>query len=969
MKASDLYEECEKYPEAVEVLIESDAKLYLEAAAKAKRFEDNDPHTSFEFSSSSIAKTYILKYCKPPEKISESEDKIFNGLLPYIKDSEYQILLLKHAKRFSEAIDRLRHSHNYIQFYRLAFAQGSNVVLKKSPAPNAFSDSYYDLALQLSLMQGLDDIHNALVIHSGRAYFSIQKPYIVLKLTQLENLLRTCGDSLIQINAALLLARFDSSKIKEAVEICRKYKCLPGEVELITYYLCNKSLPGINCSFHDQLEISNKIQYLLSLERDVLLAQYKGILGLHEGKDDEFYLKQEDYPVKLRCSFETGCYLLSHESQDIWLQQPHRLSQGKRILRDIDGMLILSPDILAHKITGHLKSRLKLVEKSLAAHISQSPLYKYHFSQRKYCFSSAQFDTEAAHFHLEFCMSVLLRKLEFNKSTAMELLRCYHSIETSHYFPICENYSSNIDIIRGGAWRTLQSLTTVWMKKCINTRDRDKFDFLKLWEQSAITKLLPILRENLEYHKESTRDVQKVALQKATISWLDICQNILSNPLSTCRSFFFECVPQLIKLKQNLSSIIDAMSIHGTITLMLISSLSSTSTVIPQMYDRALSVYENLISKRRERNIISSVCYNLKFATKERSSTRLLKNATKVLQQALNQLIFCLTRKVINRPGHLRDYLILILTLLVNAIMLQPTPLAISKFHLQLNKGLERILKRKWKFQFDYEKVYISIQQASSTSDFLKIIEYLLCPNGSSGRYEALMTIVRGRRGFEMNILSDKDVLALPPITITGFERIPRVLHIPELVSTSLVPESERREKLYFQFHYKFQDVKYSTKIASATCQPPWMKLPESPDSELTQPPITGAGSLCHICKVEFQSKDEHMKSGSHAKNLAFYRQFSMLHDTKYTHCDSKLRQFLPRLSKKAKKVIEHILDNNDRMIQSIYEEGQWESGIDLLLTCCIPNIENILESLNHFPAVNLIIVARKCTQTTASSQ
>ena len=158
-------------------------------------------------------------------------------------------------------------------------------------------------------------------------------------------------------------------------------------------------------------------------------------------------------------------------------------------------------------------------------------------------------------------------------------------------------------------------------------------------------------------------------------------------------------------------------------------------------------------------------------------------------------------------------------------------------------------------------------------------------------------------------------------------------------------------------------------KKASDTCQPPWMKILESPDSaaEVTfQLPITGGGSLCPICQVEFRNKNVHMKSGNHTKKLAIYWQFSMLHDTKYTHCASKLSQFMPRLNKEAKEIIKLILDNNDKMIQSIYEEGQWESGIDLLLTYSIPNIENTLESLTNFPAVNLIIVARKCTEVTA---
>ena len=963
MKASELHEEYGEYPDAVQVLV--DAKLYLDAAIKAKKFEDCNSHTSFEHSSDNIAKEHILKYCQPPEKINTTVRRMFYGLLKHIKDSEYQVVLLKHSKRFSEAFEKHHCSHNYAKYYRLAFAQGPNIVAKKSASPNAFSDTYYDSALQLSLMQGHDQVNSALVIHSGRAYFSVHSPYIVLKVTQLENLSKTSRDVLVRINALLLLARFDASRINEAVEICHQQEYLPGEVELITYYLHIKKLP-INCSFRNQLDIAKKIQYLLSLERDVLNAQYKGLLGLYEGKNDELYLKQKDYLAELKCTFEPDCYLLPHESQDIWLQEPHRLSQGKRI-RDIDGMYILSPDILFRKITGHLKGRLRLVEISLAACVSQSPLYKYYFSQRKYYFSSAQFDTEAAHLYLEFCMFVLLNKVQFHKSTAMELLRSYHSIETSHFFPICENYTSHIDIIRGDAWRTFQSLMRAWMNKCIS--NHEKFDFLKLWEQSAIAKNIPILRKNLDHNKDD------VALHKATLMWIDICQHVVSNPLDSCHTFFFKCVPQLIKLKQNLNSIIDAMSICGTITLILISQCSGSpsSLIIPHMYARALSVYESLISKPHSITI-SSACYSL-------ANRALLKDAMKVLQQALKQLVSLLTRKAAaDRPGpdNLRQYLILTLTLFVNIILLQPASSAISKFHLQLNEGLELIQKRipKWKFQFDCQMVCIGIQQASCTLDFLQIIEYLLCPSTSSGRYvaspcregprdmasryEALMTIVRGRRGLEMNILSDREVRNLPSVTILGFESIPRLIPTPKLLPSPLVPESERRKKLYFQFH--FQDKPYSLgKIASNTCQPQWMKIPENPQLTL-QPPITGDGSPCYICKIDFQGKDEHMKSGNHAKNLALYRKFSVLHDTKYTHCASKLGQLMPRLNEKAKEIINLILKNNDTLIQSIYKEGQWENGIDLLLTYCIPNVENTIESLTHFPAVNLIIIARART-------
>ena len=169
MKASELHEEYGEYPEAVQVLI--DAKLHLDAAAKAKRFEDCGPHTSFELSSDNIARKYILRYRQPPEKGNQTIEKRFYGLLKYTKDSEYQITLLKHNKRFSEAFEKHRCSQNYVAYYHLAFAQGPNTcsVVKKSTSSNAFSDTYYDSALQLTAMQGVDAV-----------YFCVQKPYIII---------------------------------------------------------------------------------------------------------------------------------------------------------------------------------------------------------------------------------------------------------------------------------------------------------------------------------------------------------------------------------------------------------------------------------------------------------------------------------------------------------------------------------------------------------------------------------------------------------------------------------------------------------------------------------------------------------------------------------------------------------------------------------------------------------------------
>ena len=934
MKVSELYEEYGEYPQSVQILI--DAKLYLEAAAKAKKFEDSQPHKSFELSCNTIAEKYILRYCHPPEVINDTAEKMFYGLLRYIKDVKYQVLLLKHAKRFAEALENHLDSHDYVEYFRLTFAQGPNVVSNKLSSPNAIT--YYDRALQLSSKIGFYDVKSTLVIHSSRAYFCSQKSCCILKLTQLDDLSKAGNEINIRLNAILLLARFYSSRVEEAVEVCRQHQCLPGEVELLVH--CFHELPTY-CSFRDQLELVNKIQFLLSLEKDVLITQYKDILGLYEGNNDELYIRQKGYPADLKCTFEPDSYLLPHESQDIWLQEPYRLSQGKKI-QDIDGMYVISPDVLFHKIIGHLKGNLRRVEESLAAFVSQSPLYKYHFSQHKH--HCAQFDTEAASSCLEFCMLVLSGKVtKFHKSVAVELLRCYHSIETSHYFPICENYTSHINIIRGDAWRIFKSQTITRMKESIS--GRDTFDFLKLWEQSAITKNIPILKDSLE-RNEHTHTAE---LSKAALSWLDICQHVISNPLESCQIFFYKCLPQLIKHKQNLNSIVDAISIYGTITLMLISQGSGSSSIIPHMYTRSLLVYESLISKPWNRTI-STACCNL-----IERNFKVLKAATKVLQQALTQTV-SLLKKAATKTSQLDNLrlshcLILILTLFANKITLQPTSSTISELHLQLNQSLELTQKSNCQFQFDCQVVCADIQHARHTSDFLRIIEYLLCPNTSTGRFEALVSIVRERRGLEMNILSDKDVRNLPSVAILGSDSIPRVLPIPKVVVSPLLPEEERGSKLSFQFHFNFQDSRYSLrKLTPDTCRPPWILIPEKcVDLEQILQSETPASdsegkSLCQVCKVTIQSREDHIKSDNHAKNLALYKHFSMLHDTKYTRCESELEALKYKLAVQAN----DLLENNNKLIQNIYEKGQWENGIDLLLTFCIPTVKDMIQSLSR---------------------
>ena len=120
MEASKLHEDHGEYAQAVQVLM--DGKLYVEAAETVKHLERTHAF-SFEMSSYEIAKKYILRYCRSPNSLNQTEERTFYGLLKYVKD-DHKIIFLKHAKKFAEALKLHLDSHEFSNFFRLALAQG-----------------------------------------------------------------------------------------------------------------------------------------------------------------------------------------------------------------------------------------------------------------------------------------------------------------------------------------------------------------------------------------------------------------------------------------------------------------------------------------------------------------------------------------------------------------------------------------------------------------------------------------------------------------------------------------------------------------------------------------------------------------------------------------------------------------------------------------------------------------------------
>lgn len=639
---------------------------------------------------------------------------------------------------------------------------------------------------------------------------------------------------------------------------------------------------------------------------------------------------------------------MPHRSQDIWLNTLTKGDADK--YKDIDGMYVILPDVLYRKIINHLKDSLLSVGNVLA----KATIMPHSSDQLNY--HCCHFDTEAASVCLQFWTFGLLCKIcdEF-KCKSVEVLRQYHSITSVNYFPVCENYISHVNIIREESWEVFQSQTKRWILKCI--KEPSQFDYLKLWEQSTIAMLVQFLRDclndQLRLISQDQPSTPIEILSTGAVAWLGICDHVAHYPLRSCFEFFDKCLPKLLKQNENLNSIISTVSIFVTIALALISSNSSTPPVFPQMYARALSVYESLITKKDSGDAILQSCITPRNIVSK-------KDSLKLLQKALDQVIHSLLcNPAVNECENLLRYsLILTLTLFTNYIMIQPDSQNIPKIHSALKTHLNLSLDTARPFNFDYHAVRTSINWAKGTSDLFKVMEYLLCPSllPTASRHEALSACVRRQDRLNIITLGDKDVRKLPSTSILGSQKKKGTA---PLAIVPLIPEGERMKKLYFRLNYFQGEFPKTLKTISCAHGPPWMNLSESitnvTDSELLdvassqthfEAQCTDSSSVCPVCKVRVSISEDHRKSDNHKGNMRCFREFSDLHDNEYTPYQNKLLAVLTT-TKVDQSEEKDFLKNNGVMICAIYEQREWEKGIILLQTKCIPKIKQILHKLS----------------------
>ena len=613
-----------------------------------------------------------------------------------------------------------------------------------------------------------------------------------------------------------------------------------------------------------------------------------------------------------------------------------------------DGMVVIPPNTLSRKIIDHLSQSRKAIEESLVKSLNSL----HHLSSSKHFLPYIHFDTEAARLYLELCTFRLLHST-VNVKDAIKGLCQYHSISTVYHLPLCENFMSHINTMirsRRKDWERFRSST---MERIISYYKSDEFDFLKLWEQASIAELGQTL------HKCLTERGDHEPFTKATLAWLNICNKVIDDPLECCYDFFYGCLPQLLELKQDLSSIICAVNIHCTILLTIISCMTSKALVFPHVYARSLSVYESLVVKTSKPTILSA-CFRIP------KRSNLLPRAIKLLQQALDTGIHSLLKTSVLECDY-RQSLILILTLFTNFIVIQPVSSHIRYVHLALKQELANTFTYKVRNQ----AISSSINKAKSTSDYIKIIEYLLSlPQSKSElRCEAMATLSKTQE--RIVLLSDVEVKTMSPVVIKGYQEeiTPDTGTGRELVVSPLLPEVEIMKRLYFQVHYhEGRNMQSTRKPISDDHEPPWMKVPANCD--LSDPDITEfldlgfpnlqsqseagstykSSSVCQICKVRIE--EDHNKSDRHARNLALYKQFLFVHDIEYTRCVSEFQ--LASKSTKPDKQIK--IDNPEshskllkcnKLILSIYTNGEWEKGINLIRTHCIPAVRELTKKLS----------------------
>ena len=803
MEASDLYEEQKEYLDSIQILI--DHKLYVEAASKARKLENSGMSLSNDLSSISVAKKHIKKYCKPKWQ-HKAEKNTFYGLLHHIPAKEEKVTYIKYAKRFTEALEMHFESQEYAKFYRLILAQGPGVMLSTTTL------TYYDCGLHLSSVCGHFAMHKTLVINSARSCTKSSGSLPPRVFNELENLSQPdFVDIKTRLNALLLLAKHNDSRIQEAIYVSDLYSCLPFDVELGLLRLKDKENP---LSYFIQL--AYKVLYLLSLSSDVLAAAYEDILGIHKSKTDQLYLKQERYAKDLGYEFVSDCYLLSHDSQDIWIQT---LTKSEDVTKDIDGMWIIPTKIIFTEVKTHLK---KVLEKLLThcfkcEMLLRSPLWKIVKGEIRVSGSTFYPNPVPIRYHLEmYCLvlhSIHLCDSKY-RDESIQMLRQYHSIRMSCYFPLCVNFISwKEHIIGKRAWSLLQSQTKKWIDS--HVVETARFNFLRLWEQASITDLTQTLKNNLDRlvqteTKHEPLDTEALSCYKTALKWIQVCEEVIIDPLQNCHIFFRNILPQFIALKFDLRGVIDSISIYGTITLALISYVTpslESSIIVPHMYARALSVYDSLLPKeKRQQNVLNSCC-NPNYIKRSTQLSSIRHALVQYLPSALKQIELLLLNEPFKKYSDLlRVISILMLTLYINYVLLAPTSPEIPKFHSRLARCLKQQIlklthKKSTKEKGSLLYVCTAFHEAETASNLLEILKYLLRPSYvTHNEYESLAVITCSKDHDKIYIEPNEDILLPYAPIVSGKVMMKGDFYIP-CEATPLLPEESRKQYLSFRLH------------------------------------------------------------------------------------------------------------------------------------------------------------------------
>ena len=928
--------------EAVEVFI--DDRRFEEAAAKAKRYETMGITLSDEFSSAAIAKKQLLAYGKV-DSTSEAALKTFRVLLTYISSEEERIAFLKHAKLFGDVLNKCLEMHHYCKFYRLIFAQ---VPLEKS------KHYTYESMLRISLKYGHRDQWKHLVIHSARAFLHPKKFCEIFPYVELQEL---SSDSNVEIklNSLLLMARYSATNRAKAVDACISYEYLPGEVELKISMLQEDQQDQSSFSVCDEPDLTKKIISLLSLKPFELLETYKSILGLYRGSADDMYQNQYQVTDSNQDLSDSDCYLLPHVSQDIWIGT---ICQGKAIT-DIDGMHIIKKDTLYDKVSDHLKEHLRpVIQRAFKHVISNSCLWHCINSGVPVINNMSKNSYLNTRTFLELCKVLLdsnsfVHKSQRDKcwkrivSKAIKVLQQFHSISISPYFPICENFMSYMDTIGGGAWHYFQVQVKRSIEKVICSGA--SFDFLKVWEQSSVAKIKVTSRET--FHTLSDTRQKKI-----TLGWFYVSENVIDHPVRSCNVFVRECFTAMLDQGSNPTSIVNAVSIYGTIILALLSSSNemSFSPIIPYAYYRALLVYNGHLSKRKT---ILRACRD------QTDSRRLAKQVSSDMYTLLNYLLDSLisSSTQLLDAGACNDLprlsLILILTLIINCTVLQPNSKSVNRHYNRFHDELVTIstLKDKSCFNFSFEQVCDAMERASSTGDLIQIVEYLLCPNTSTNRFEPLAvikTITGQRRRLEVAILNDEEVATLPKFSLLGLKSHPLQFQKCCITVAPLSHEQQHSFKLSLP-----ANIRQTSKLSTFKQIPPWMlvsdsitTLPLVQSSQALEQLLESGESdsiLCQVCQLA--QTEDHKSSPEHKNALEMYKKFLKLEDIEYTYYAGQLRlkmksRGIPQLLKEATK---KLFDYN-KEISLIYKNCDWMRGVNLLQTKCIPELKELIKGASH---------------------